>query len=740
MKRRLLGLIPYLILFLGLVMRVEDPLPIEQVRWLIFDTYQRIKPRPYDPNLPVKIVDIDEESLAQLGQWPWPRHTMADLVRRLGRAGAAVIALDILFAEPDRTSPERILPLWPSIPEVEALRKRAYALPSHDGMLSEAMTQTRVVTGFILTREPGGDLPMVKGTVAYAGDDPRPFMVSYGGAAINLLEIEIVAVGNGSLVGTPDRDQVFRRIPLVVRIGDQMYPSLTTEALRVAQGAKSILIKSSGASGETAFGKQTGINNIRVGKMVIPTDAHGRLLVHFSPRTPERYIPAWEVFEADFNPERINGQIILIGTSAAGLHDIRATPLNPITPGVEIHAQVIEHIMTGKFLQRPDFATGAELTFMLVLGFALIFLLPRIGAIWSTLLGGLATVAAIGGSWYAFDALGWLVDPVVPAIVAGTVFLSKTLLVYLNSESERRQVRDAFSHYLSPVLVEQLARNPEQLKLGGEIKSMSILFSDIRGFTQISEIFKDDPRGLTHMVNRYFTKMTDRILHRGGTIDKYMGDAVMAFWNAPLDDPDHARHMCEAALDMLDGLKKLNLQLGRDAEEQGKPFVEIDIGIGLNTGECIVGNMGSDQRFMYSVIGDDVNLASRLEAQCRTYGVTIIVSENTYEMVDDLAVLELDLIRVKGKALASRIYALIGLPKLARNEAFRKLSGLHNDMLAAYRGQRWREAREQIVRCRTAGARHGLNSLYDLYQQRIAEFEATPPPHDWDGVYVAISK
>jgi adenylate cyclase len=313
-------------------------------------------------------------------------------------------------------------------------------------------------------------------------------------------------------------------------------------------------------------------------------------------------------------------------------------------------------------------------------------------------------------------------------------------LVYLRSESERRHVRHAFAHYLSPVLVEQLAKNPDQLKLGGEIKPMSILFSDIRGFARISEVFKDDPAGLTHIVNRYFTAMTDRILASGGTIDKYMGDAVMAFWNAPLDDDDHARHMCHAALDMLDGLEKLNRKLSDDAEEQGKPFVDIDIGIGLNTGRCIVGNMGSDQRFMYSVIGDDVNLASRLEAQCRTYGVTIIVSGNTYEMADDLAVLELDLIRVKGKALASRIYALIGLPQLTRDEAFQKLRGHHSRMLAAYREQRWREAREQIIRCRVAGARHGLNALYDLYEQRVAEFEATPPPPDWDGVYVATTK
>jgi len=301
-------------------------------------------------------------------------------------------------------------------------------------------------------------------------------------------------------------------------------------------------------------------------------------------------------------------------------------------------------------------------------------------------------------------------------------------------------VRDAFAQYLSPVLVEQLAKNPDQLKLGGEIKQMSILFSDIRDFAGISENFKDDPEGLTHIVNRFFTAMTDRILESGGTIDKYMGDAVMAFWNAPLDDDDHARHMCNAALDMLDGLKKLNKKLNDDATEQGKPFVNIDIGIGLNTGRCIVGNMGSDQRFMYSVIGDDVNLASRLEAQCRTYGVTIIVSEYTYEMANDLAVIELDLIRVKGKELASRIYALMGLPKLNEDEAFQALSGHHDGMLAAYRGQRWREARERIERCRIVGEPYRLGSLYDLYEQRVVEFEVTPPPPDWDGVYVATTK
>ena len=298
----------------------------------------------------------------------------------------------------------------------------------------------------------------------------------------------------------------------------------------------------------------------------------------------------------------------------------------------------------------------------------------------------------------------------------------------------------AFSQYLSPALVERLAAHPEQLKLGGEIKPMSILFSDIRGFTNIAENFMDDPGGLTHIINRYFTAMTNRILGSGGTIDKYMGDAVMAFWNAPFDDENHARHMCEAALNMLDGLEEVNRMLREDAEIQGKPFPNIEIGIGLNTGTCVVGNMGSEQRFTYSVLGDSVNLASRLEHQCRTYGVAIIVSENTYALADDLAVLELDLIKVKGKDIASRIYALVGLPGMYEDETFKALSGQHHAMLAAYRRQDWASARDHLASCRVLGENYGLNIFYDLYVGRIADFEIAPPGPQWDGVAVAATK
>jgi adenylate cyclase len=311
---------------------------------------------------------------------------------------------------------------------------------------------------------------------------------------------------------------------------------------------------------------------------------------------------------------------------------------------------------------------------------------------------------------------------------------------YLKAERDRRQVRDAFSHYMSPVMVARLAANPSQLRLGGERREMTILFSDMRGFTTISEHLRDDPEQLTFVINSYFTKMTDRILEYAGTIDKYMGDAVMAFWNAPLTDLEHARHACHAALEMLDGLTKLNHRLKEQLDSEDHPFEPIEIGVGLNTGTCLVGNLGSEHRFSYSVLGDPVNLASRLEAQSKTYGVTIIIGETTQQQATDFATLEIDLIQVKGKHIPSRIYALLGLPRVRETDAFRALEAAHNDMLAAYREQDWRRAEEQLARCRALGEAFGLSTLYALYAARISSFRDVPPPANWDGVYVARSK
>ena len=314
--------------------------------------------------------------------------------------------------------------------------------------------------------------------------------------------------------------------------------------------------------------------------------------------------------------------------------------------------------------------------------------------------------------------------------------MSSSLVSYLRSESERTQVKGAFSRYMSPALVEQLARHPEKLKLGGELREMTLLFCDIRGFTTISEQF--DPHGLTHFINRFLTPMTELILERQGTIDKYMGDCIMAFWNAPLDDAEHARNACRSALAMHARLKELNAEWEAEAKAENRRFIPVRIGIGLNTGPCCVGNMGSDQRFDYSVLGDDVNLASRLEGQSKTYGADTVIGPRTRECAPEYAALELDLIKVKGKTVPVRIHALLGGEELRADPAFRALEEKHGRMLAAYRSKDWDAAEALLEECRTAP--FALKTLYDLYAGRIDVYRETPPPLDWDGSFAATSK
>ena len=742
MTKRLLTWLPVLfslsLLALGVSVRVNDPALIRTLRLGVYDSFQRIKPREYQP-VPVRIIDLDDETLERMGQWPWPRTLVAELVQRLTDLGAAVIAFDIVFAEPDRTSPQAVLPLWPDTPEVQALRRSAASLPSHDSILAETISKSRVVTGFVLDGSGSGRLPVLKKSYAFGGEDPLRWATRYTGSVPNLAELEDAAAGNGSFNMTIDQDGIVRRYMTMMRLGDALYPSLGLEILRVVQGGNhGFQIKTAGASGEFAMGEKTGITRVKIGQFVIPTDPRGRMWIHYTKTVPERFIPAWKIFEPDFPRAQIEGFILLVGTSAAGLKDQRPTPLNPVAAGVEVHAQAIEQIILGDFLELPDWAKGAEILYLVGLGLTLITLLPLLGALWSAIIGASATAGAFGFSWYAYDELGMLFDPVYPSIYALLVYLIMSLVSFLRTEAEKNQVRGAFSQYMSPALVEQLAENPDQLQLGGVMRDMTLLFADVRGFTSISELYKSDPQGLTSLINRFLTPTTDVILARQGTIDKYMGDCIMAFWNAPLDDEEHAQHACSSALQMMVEVEKLNGVMEAEAKAENRRFIPIIIGIGLNSGECCVGNMGSEQRFDYSVLGDDVNLASRLEGQSKTYGVDIVIGENTYSRASEYAYIELDLIKVKGKNEAVRIYALMGEPEMRDEPEFTALATRHAAMLAAFRDQKWDEARGIVNDCRALNG--GLGGLYDLYDERIDNFIADPPGADWDGVFVATTK
>ncbi|MBI4370895.1 MAG: CHASE2 domain-containing protein [Elusimicrobia bacterium] len=444
---------PSLLLLGALALRLARVETLQAYQDKIFDAYQALSPRPYR-SAPVRVIDIDDESLARLGPWPWPRPLMARLMTRLSELGAAAVALDIVFSEPDRTSPRRLADLMPNLPETAAFREKARLLPDHDALLAQAMARTRAAAGFMLTDRASPAAPALKAGIAYAGDSPLSYLGDFSGAVLNLPELEGAAAGHGFLNFIPEGDGIVRRVPLLLRKGPVVYPSLALEALRLAQGADGLAVKSSGASRVPSFGQHTGINSVKVGALVLPTDAAGRFRPHYSEPSPERTIPAWRLLEPVFPKERVAGAIALVGSSAPRLQDLHATPLHPAAPGVEIQAQIVEQALLGAFLRRPDWADGAEAAYLLALGGLLILLLPRLGAAWCGIWGLTMAAAAFPLSWYAYSRLHWLLDPLFPSLAALAIYTASSLIGRLRDEAERRRllILDAAKdHFVSTV-------------------------------------------------------------------------------------------------------------------------------------------------------------------------------------------------------------------------------------------------------------------------------------------------
>ena len=709
-------------------LRLWDPAPIEVARLKTFDVFQQLEPRA-NSDTPVVIVDIDAESLAAYGQWPWPRTQVADLVRAILNQGALVVGLDILFAEPDRTSPGIVADSLRGVDD--GIRDVLRGLPDNDQAFAEVLSAGPVVLGVATKTWDEGESerpPVTKANILMKGGDPRPWLFEVPGLTRPLPRLEAAARGLAMLSFKPDPDGIVRRVPLLMRFGETVYPALAIEMLRVFMQAPLIVVRSG----------EIGVESVRIADFEIPTDEHGRTWVAFAPRNRDRYVSAKEVLEGSVPPERLANKLVLVGTSAVGLLDIKQTPISGAMPGVEVHAQLLETIGTEAYLSRPADAWFVDILLIIGVCIGMAIVNPLLGAIGGLVLQVTLMAGLLGSSWYLYTTNGTLLGVVYPVTVGFIVYCVITYWNYLRKEAQQRQVRDAFSHYMSTELVDQLAANPEKMQLGGEVKDLTVMFCDMRNFTAMSEKLAADPKRLTAILNRYFNAMTDRITECRGTIDKYIGDAIMAFWNAPLDDPDHVRHACEGALELLDGLNKLDRKLRAAAEAEGHPHTPINIGIGLNSGDCLVGNMGSAQRFNYSVIGDPCNLASRLEGQTKTYGVIIVIGENTQARVPDFATLELDLIRVQGKKEAARVFALLGNPSVAESSEFRALHQSHEKMLEAYRSQDWDTALTHIEDCRKLDG--NLERLYDLYRYRVNEYRVHSPGADWDGVYVAVSK
>jgi adenylate cyclase len=724
--RSMYWLIVVLALAGAAALRWIDPQPLARLRLVSFDTMQQLRPRRVDPAYPVRIVDIDERSLEVIGAWPWRREVLARLVERLFADGAKVVSFDFVlpYAEPDPLSalPAEIR----DAPEIQPLLGKLAGF-SGDRRLLAAIAGKPVVLGMIGRAGTSERAVISRAGFALLGSDPASFVPSFAAMTSNTQPLQEAASGLGALNWFPEHDQVVRKVPMLVRLGTELAPSLVAETMRLSTGAATIVVRSSTASGETPFVEETGITSVRIGHLQVPTDRSGQMWLSFTPHDPGRFRPAVDVLEGRVARNEIANRIVLIGTSAPGLFDLRATPIDPSIAGVEIHAQAIEQIIAGGVLHRPDLSTGLEVVFTVISGALLAFLVRRSGAVSGALMGAATLVLVLGTAWWVRMQYGFILDPTYPGLTLIAIYIFCSGFFYFRTSREKSQVRRAFSHYLAPSIVEELARRPEKLQLGGENRLVTIYRSDLAGFSKISEELT--PQELVQLMNEYLTAMTDIIMEHGGFIDKYIGDAIDGVFGAPADDPDHALHAVQAALACRARLLKMDAAQidtfrGRRLQQR----------IGLHTGVGIVGNIGSRRRFNYTVMGDSANLASRLEGANRFYGTTILASQATARLTGPAIVWrEIDVVKVVGRLEPVGIYEPLG-----RSEA---LTGHQSSLLSSYaEGLRcWRS------RDFAAAARHFETfSEHDpparVFLERSLRHAHQPVPSDWEAINALDSK
>ena len=669
MKKLLSPWMALVTLALMLSIRIADPSFVESVRLRYFD--QLITSKETTTSQQVHVVNIDDAYLKQKGQFPFPRGEYASLITNLYANGAGLVVFNVYMPDRDRFNQDDQL--------AAVLKKYPVVLPHAPGENSKH--------------------PPFRPGVSVIGGDPSETGVRYGAIQPNVKIINDSAAGIGVVNTLPEIDGVTRRVPMVVNADGQLYPSISLETLRVASGDPSFQVKVN----------EAGIEAVRIpqfGKVI--TDELGRVWVDWSSRPIEH--------SAASLPKDFKGGIVIVGLTAKGLNNPVATAAGSVFPHY-LQAAVLDTVASGTNISRPDWSTPAELAFI-VIAVVLSLYLTRYkhGYLFAI---GLAVLAYVSG-FQLFVRSGYLLDAVFPILTIGLVSFHGYIVKFLVELRQKLQIKKQFGTYLSPALVEKLQKNPELLQLGGESRELSIMFTDVRGFTSISEHYGKDVQGLTKIMNRYMTAMTAKIIQNNGTLDKYIGDAQMAFWNAPLDDADHAKHAVKTGLEMLGDLDEFN----REIAAEGVPA--FGMGLGINTDVVVVGNMGSAQRFDYTCLGDGVNLASRLEGQSKPYGVKIVLGARTAELVkDEYKVAELDCIAVKGKNIGVKIYTV-----LTSNMAMWK----HQTFLDAYYAGDWKQAIELLENL--IEEKNELQHYYENMLERLKEGK----PKNWDGTYRATSK
>ena len=661
-------------------LRIYDPYPVEILRLKGLDYYQ--KTQNVKQSELFTVVELDEASLEKHGQWPWRRDILAGYVEKAYLNGAGLVVLPILFAEEDRLG--------------------------GDDIFSDMLYHYPVVTAQSASIQGKGELVSQKIT-AIGSVELTDWLYDYPNGIGPIESVGLNAQGVGMTVTAPELDGVVRRMPLMIQVKDEVYPTLPLEVLRVLIGDTSYQVKTDYA----------GVKAIRIKNIgTFKTDENARVWINY-----DTEFDKISVTSEDWS--KVKDRIVVIALTAEGLSNSVATPIK-VSNGHELNMQVIETLANDNILSRPVEATLYEIVFTLAL--SLVLTLCALNFLWvvnSILISTVIITLPIYGFWL-FSSRNLLYDFTYPVYSIFIVFTLAIFFRFIHEYKGKMLIKKQFEHYLAPEIVKKLQKNPNMLKLGGDTQDLTILFSDIRGFTTISEQFKDNPQGLTYLINRYLTPMTRIVMESGGTIDKYIGDALMAFWNAPLpeDQITHRIKAIEVAIKMQLELTTLNIQL---IEEGKKPLA---IGIGINTGRVVVGNMGSDQRFDYTCLGDGVNLAARLEGQTKAYGVGILLGQETVKLIHNkFKFIELDKIAVKGKKEGITVYTVL-------TDQFNYM--LHDTFLKHYKNRDWLKAENTLNKSIKENTE--LEFYYNMMKDRVADLKSNDPGEDWDKVYRAISK
>lgn len=680
----------------------------------------------------VIIVDIDEKSLEEIGQWPWNRNIMANINDALfDYYQIKAIGYDIVFAEEDIDEGTKLLEQMASgalrnDPQFIDEYQRVIPSLQHDQRFAESLNNRNTIMGFVLdTETKKGVLPPAI-TELDNSTLNRLQLNKPTGYTANLELLQKSAYGGG-FFDNPllDDDGVFRRVPLLQTYGNQLHESLALALARAAIDSPDLeLLVESSNDGSDFF-----LERVAIGDIIIPVDQESGVLIPYIGRKKSfEYISATDVLNKRADKEKLRDKIILFGTSAPGLLDLRTTPLEPTTPGVEVHANIVQGILDGRILHQPGYTQGYEFILIIIIGVTLTFALPMLSALYSTLVTVASIIMLVSTNFYAWTA-GQLVLPVAsPVLLVIFLFALQMTYGFFIESRGKRQLAHLFGQYVPPELVLEMSKKMERINLDGEMREMSVLFSDVRDFTTISESL--EPKELTTYINAFLTPITKVIHDNRGTIDKYMGDAVMAFWGAPLTDEQHALHALNAAAGIVERMKTLRQEFSE------KQWPEIYVGVGVNTGVMNVGNKGSAFRVDYTILGDAVNLGSRLEGLTRVYGVDIITSEYTRHAVPEFEYRELDRVRVKGKDEPVSIFEPLGLLENVSKEERQLLKQFHIG-IKLYRAQNW-DAAERVMFA--LSQLEAEREIYKIYLDRIMYYRENPPGDDWDGSFTHTSK